>query len=119
MQFLIRPNVKTDNQSFRIVKSFKICLQRQNGLAILPNNAISIKNSSANRHRFEMEILFQIYAPLTKLPRATSRKHMYPIIFIFKKVDYPNAKSDTRVNRSEIYLNFYCVAENNIWHFLI
>jgi hypothetical protein len=70
--FLIRPNVKADmgaenllrqkaTQSFRIAKSIKICLHRQYGPAILPSNAISIKNFLAPWHRFKMEILFQIY----------------------------------------------------------
>ncbi len=41
----------------------KVCLHRWCGPAILPSDAISIENFLSPRHRFEMDIPFEIYAP--------------------------------------------------------
>ncbi len=49
---------------FRLCKHyFKVHLHRRCGPAILPSNAISIENFLSPRHRFEMDIPFEIYAP--------------------------------------------------------
>jgi hypothetical protein len=42
----------------------KRCLHRLCGPAILPSDAISIENFLSPRHRFEMDIPFEIYAPM-------------------------------------------------------
>ncbi len=41
----------------------KVRLHRRRGPAILPSDAISIENILSPRHRFEMDIPFEIYAP--------------------------------------------------------
>ncbi len=47
----------------RLISSLKVHLQRRCGPAIWLSDAISIENFLSPRHRFEMDIPFEIYAP--------------------------------------------------------
>ncbi len=57
-------NIQFLSGSYAILHiSLKVRLQRRCGPAILLSDAISIENFFSPRHRFEMDIPFEIYAP--------------------------------------------------------
>ncbi len=57
-------NIQFLSGSYAILHiSLKVRLHRRCGPAILPSEAISIENFLSPRHRFEMDIPFEIYAP--------------------------------------------------------